>query len=590
MDVPPASWTCRMTDALAALRELGSRSVFEIAESRMHFRPVDYSREIERVQNLPMRPAAEFSETSRTYLRDAVTKPGSSMKLWDTQCAALLAALDAYTLVEGNRRAPGLFGAVAVGQGKTLIAGLLGTVWRRERGVVLTTASLLSQTEGLLQDYRACFYMPSEVSVLPYSTLSNADHEDVLEKLAPEFIVADEAHSLSNKTSARGRRFRRYLNEHPGTLVAMLTGTVTKKSLLEWAELSDLALGDWSPAPRDYPTRKAWAQALDLEPVRAVGALATLAGGPGANIDDVRYALSERISRGPGCVASREDAVDVPLIIRAFEEPRSVAIDHALNGLAATWTRPDGEELALAPEFAEVNRQLRLGGYYGWEYEPDREWLRVRREYRRAVREWIKHHPRQKLDSMLAVQRAILNGWMRLTEYDAWLAIKDRAHEPPKVWRWIDEVIAEWWSIRMTDAGVEAVGFGKRIAFAERVAELAGVPYYGAGRKAAKDLTTEKGDRSIVCSLGAHGQGKNLQAWPRACVFDAPSTGATWEQLLGRLHRPGQEAERVVYEVSLAWLEEVGRAQKEAHWISATTGAPQKMQQAAVEVVTERKT
>jgi hypothetical protein len=42
-----------------------------------------------------------------------------------------------------------------------------------------------------------------------------------------------------------------------------------------------------------------------------------------------------------------------------------------------------------------------------------------------------------------------------------------------------------------------------------------------------------------------HGTGKNLQAFANQLVLQPPASGQTWEQLLGRMHRPGQNADEV---------------------------------------------
>ena len=57
-----------------------------------------------------------------------------------------------------------------------------------------------------------------------------------------------------------------------------------------------------------------------------------------------------------------------------------------------------------------------------------------------------------------------------------------------------------------------------------------------------------------ACSIRVHGEGKNLQAWARALVLEPPSSGQVWEQLLGRLHRPGQASYDVRFDVAAhAW-------------------------------------
>ena len=82
-------------------------------------------------------------------------------------------------------------------------------------------------------------------------------------------------------------------------------------------------------------------------------------------------------------------------------------------------------------------------------------------------------------------------------------------------------------------------------AFGRAVAEAGDFPFYGAGDVAAAGILQENGKRTVVASIKAHGTGRNLQAFCRNLVANPPSDGATWEQLLGRTHRQGQEADEV---------------------------------------------
>lgn len=245
--------------------------------------PVPRSRELDRILALPQRdtPSAEV----RDLLRGALTREGAELRLWDLQCDALLAALelvDARPSIDGHR--PGLYAPIAVGGGKTLIAALLGTVWGAQRPVILTTAALAAQGLKELDRYRRSFYVPERLEVVSYSILSHPDHEGLLSRLEPDALICDEAHALLGKGSARSKRIRRYLSSAPHCRVALLSGSVAKASLMEWAELAGIALGDWSPAPRDRKTRIEWAEALDPEDAqgsilsgRDVGALEVFA-------------------------------------------------------------------------------------------------------------------------------------------------------------------------------------------------------------------------------------------------------------------------------------------------------------------------
>jgi len=82
-------------------------------------------------------------------------------------------------------------------------------------------------------------------------------------------------------------------------------------------------------------------------------------------------------------------------------------------------------------------------------------------------------------------------------------------------------------------------------------------------------------------SIRAHGVGKNLQhGWSTQIVLEPPSSGTVWEQLLGRTHRPGQEADTVsfyVYQHTEAFRRAVVQAREDAAYIQDTTGSRQKL-------------
>lgn len=267
---------------------------------------------------------------------------------------------------------------------------------------------------------------------------------------------------------------------------------------------------------------------------------------------------------------------DVPLEIQIIPFEETTLVSKARIKLQETWARPDGEELVTAIETAEVDRQLRLGGFYAWSREPDREWLRARRAYKKAQREWLQNHPLNVIDSPERLERALLRGdGPSMAEAVDWFGIKGRAEEPPKEWRGLDATPAHEWAAFLK--GAPTVFFGQRVAFAELVATYGAMPYYGAGTDAGKGILKEDGSRSIVASLGAHGTGKNLQMFSTAVLLDPPPSGARLEQVLGRLHRPGQGASLVRYLISAAWADEARRALADARWLATSLGQPQRM-------------
>lgn len=93
-------------------------------------------------------------------------------------------------------------------------------------------------------------------------------------------------------------------------------------------------------------------------------------------------------------------------------------------------------------------------------------------------------------------------------------------------------------------------------------------------------LLSERGDRSIVASIRAHGTGKNLQAFSRNLFANQFSDAAVGEQVLGRTHRQGQLADEVtaeVYRHTPVVIDALNRARMLAGYIEGTMGGSQKL-------------
>ncbi len=122
----------------------------------------------------------------------------------------------------------------------------------------------------------------------------------------------------------------------------------------------------------------------------------------------------------------------------------------------------------------------------------------------------------------------------------------------------------------------------------ERIAALAGIPYFGAGDDAHRDILKEKGNRSIVASINSHTTGKNLQgAFNENLIVQFPSSAETMEQCVGRTHRSGQEAARVLVDYYLHTKEledSKEKALERAAYIAQILGSDQKLCYATWEV------
>lgn len=490
------------------------------------------------------------------YPKCPVCMTGSA-KLWPTQCAALAEAEKAW----------GLFGPMGVGSGKTAVSLLLADVFGAKRCVLLVPPSLKNQlmTRDFF-DYGRHFKLPLDrITVVSYSELSVASGAFVLDRVEPDLIVADEVHNIASVKSARTKRFIRYMQAHPGTRFCGLSGTITRRSLRDFSHLCEIALRHNSPIPYKWSDLQEWADALD--PIRdpiPIGALKIFVSPSDPRLhgdaDEMREAAREgfrkRLVETPGVVATGSSWEGASLVVRALRPvvPKSIQI-HTAN-LFKTWSI-GGEEIEEKMRLTEVARQLALGFYYRWVWPkdiPDREWLDARAAWHKAVR-LILQRSRAGMDSPLLVSRAVSNGTITDDEivgaWQAWQRVKDRP-TPPVEPVWIDDFAikeALVWGKAQIAAKEPGIIWYSHTAVGDSLSEACGGKYnvYGSGMDAGEaDPAREP---VIICSIRAQGTGKNLQRYARSLVTEPPASGATMEQLLGRMHRPGQLSDDVVYDM-----------------------------------------
>lgn len=610
---------------LDALKSLGTGPV-QLATAHVPLAPVAKSRELERILALPRftwKDACYYAGT----LESKVRRPEASMGLRPLQRDALHYA----------RERRGLFAPIAVGGGKTLLAMLLPTVLDVGPTVILTTSGLVKQGKKERLKFEASFNFRDDIHWMSYGILSSPKRHSELEKLSPKLIVADEAHNLAARDSARTKRFLRYMKAHPETLFCAMSGTMLKRSIRDFAHLLHLALRDWMPLPRDYPTLSEWAEALDVsDNPRPVGALmelehaesspvggqrearkqsvllvqrrsvflsgedegrhdgdefnqGTLGGTPSA-VERARAAVRRRIVETPGVVASGESELGVGLEIYLLKTPHCPLIAKALKDLRRTWETPDGDMFQEASELARHERSLKLGAFSKWVWEDYvsaadiAEWKDKRRVYQSELRAFLKLS-RPLLDSPALVERAMTVGDMKPWDsWQAWLEVFRRVPAPKTEWRWVSRGMVEWAKDWIDEHLTEAIVWTPLPVFGWMLDTK--VPYFGEGEKAHRDLTNLSVSRTIACSIKAHGVGKNLQAFNTNLVMGWPPSGDISEQLLGRTHRLGQQADVVRFYVPDCFREDLDKAIENARFIEQTLGARQKLLQATIVEVT----
>lgn len=528
--------------------------------------PVGSSRDLNRIAAVPS------WVPDRLELEDlkATLQLTGGMELRDIQARALLSA----------QYAGGLFAPIGVGQGKTLIAALLPTVLDR-RAVVLTTPSLVKQAVSMVKEYSRHFLIRRDVKWVGYSTLSTASGQRILEDLDPDLIICDEAHNLKDRSSARTKRFLRFMKHKPGTILCALSGTITKRSVMDFAHLLELALGDASTLPHHWPTLKEWSEVLDVPKTGAPRHPGHLRAVFGA---DVRDGWRRKFISTCGVVASEADDVGSTLIIRRRPLPEHPIVLQQTKRLHERWERPDGEPLTTAMEVAAVERQIRLGGHYRWDWPlgvsvaEQLRWHDTRKYWLRALKllmDMDGNKPGR--DSPMLMERCVARGEYEdaFHFWEQWQLAKREIVGPKSVWSTLtldplEDIVAMVREPECIWTDIVAVG--------HKLAQLGGWRYYGAGDDT---IIHEDGSKPIVASIQAHGTGRNLQMFSRALVAGGGPTGLVWQQMLGRHHRQGQTADEVRFDV--LFPEELKAARADAKFIQEITGETQKLMLANME-------
>jgi len=547
------------------MNRVGDTKVPRYARETVGYRSlVQRTSELARIEALPRR---EWRDTDYTTIINDALAVGS-LRLWPIQCAALAE-------IALHR---GAFLPIGVGQGKAFISLLAPVVLEAERPVLFVPAALRDQTRAhVLPLARKHFKLHPRLRVIGYSELSLAKNAEMLERLQPDVIVLDECHEVKAKTAGRTRRLVRYFREHPETVCVAMSGTVSNRSLKDFAHILQWCLEDRTPLPRSWRELSVWADAIDEgveDDARAApGALSVFC----RDGENVRQGFRRRLVETPAVVASREDDLGVSLRIQRYEMYVPENVRAALSKLRDTWETPNGDIVTEAVDLWRHARELALGFWYRWEPPAPREWMDARREWKRYVRETLKNN-RRGLDTELQVwNECAREGTSKV--WKDWRDIKD-AFKPKSIAEWVSYFALKYCSDWLREGGIV---WTEHVAFGEELAKRTPYTYFGAGDSRILDTT----DRAIIASMSAHGQGKNLQRWNRNLITAPPSSGKVWEQLIGRTHRQGQEADEVPVDVMLHAPEleaAFAQARADAVYLEDALGNRQKLNYADVVV------
>lgn len=502
---------------------------------------VGWTAELTRIRDLPRRDWQEgidddFVGGATAYFKS----PTGSMSLWPMQAAALAEAHDQR----------GLFLGAGVGTGKTLVSLLAPVALEAKRPLLLVPASLRDKTVTTDLPLLAQHWtLHPGLRIYSYDALSRESGVELLQKLRPDLIVCDEAHRLAYRSSARTRRFLRYFGENPETMLIVMSGTACRKSLMDYWHLMKLSLKENMPLPWSWQEVQDWADALDEK----IGNRERR--GPGALIpalcevgETARQGYQRRLCQTPGVIITSKTSCPASININRIDIAVPHVIQEALAHLIKNWETPGGELCTEALELWRHGRELSCGFYYRWVWPGgvvNHGWLEARKAWKSFVRETIKHN-RRGLDSELPIFNACARGELATGAYEAWLAVRDE-YKPVTEPVWLDDFL-----VRHAAACAQkqpSLVWVEHDAVGRKLAEVSGLRYFGQGATQASILA-ESG-KSVILSGHSHREGKNLQDWSHNIVVSASPSGAAWDQMLGRTHREGQQADEVVCDIYL---------------------------------------
>ena len=559
---------------------------------------VTHTAELQRVSNLPRRVwGSDFDpEDFCTQITQILRTTQGDMRLKPVQAQALYEAG-----TEG-----GLFGAIGVGCGKTLITLLAPVVLGAKKPLLLIPANLIEKTQRERLELSRRWRIPNTLRLFSYTKLGLVQSADELEKYAPDLIICDEVHKLKNKRAAVTRRVARYMHAHPLTAFVGASGTVMDKSLSDFAHILIWALKLRAPVPTTTEEIEQWAAALDegvdpLARMRAGALLSFCTSGDLAEHPEhvaARHGFRRRLTETPGVVATvgEGEHVDCSIYVTGIRHPVKPVTEANFLRLRADWQTPEGDEsitadgegLMRAADVWRHAQEMALGLYYRWNPAPPQPWLTARTNWNAFVRETISRG--RTYDSMLHVANGCDAGHLDGTTLDAWRLVRD-TFVPNVEAVWFDDSAIEWCVEWLKKPGLL---WTEHWFFAQRLAEIAGVPYYGAkgytldGQNYIED---ERPGLSAIASIDANREGRNLQKlWNRNLLVCPPSSSAWIEQVIARTHRPGQAADEVIVDVLLGCRENWDAVQKAivgARAVQDITGKTQKLLLADITMPTE---
>lgn len=525
--------------------------------------------ELRRVVALPRRTPEDFASLAEE-LTELLKTPAGTMRLRPVQALAL------HDIGTNG----GAFLPIGVGEGKTLIFLLASYMLDAKVVLGLLPASLIEKTKREMKELSKHWLIPTNVPLMSYDMLGRVQSAKSIEEWDPDTILADEVHRLKNLHAACTKRVARFMAAKPKTRFVGMSGTIMRDSIHDFSHLLFWALKDKAPLPMVPHELNDWALALD-EPKKPRFGEDYASLEPGALLDlcsteelreqpviAARRGFRRRLVETPGVVASAGDgeAVGASIYVTAKRYDVSPLTEQHFATLRDTWERPDGKVLEQGVDVWRHARELAAGMHYRWDPEPPEPWMLARKAWGKYVRAKLaRSHTFDSPEQVVqALDAGIIEDEDGLEALAKWRAVKE-TFRPNTVPVWHDDSVLELAAKWGKEPGIIWTEHG---FFGRRLAKETGLPYFGAkGLSAAGEYIEDSSSKTIIASISANKDGKNLQhKWWRNLIVCPPDGWDEWQQAIARTHRPGQLRDEVIVDAMLGCREHL------AAWAKAMAG------------------
>lgn len=310
-------------------------------------------------------------------------------------------------------------------------------------------------------------------------------------------------------------------------------------------------------------------------------------------IPGFRKAYRLRLTSTPGVVATGDYEIGVSLTIenesvpKFKQDPKWPDLDKMMKQVEDEWRTPSGDEIEHGFHKWRYLYELTTGFYYKLRWPAIEELTRkglsegeakeylalalehheAKQEFSRALRKWIEYQGRPGLDTPLLVESSMAQHGDRAVGkalYSLWKAKKDlefdgmpeRISEPVRICdykiahavKWAEKLLHKTRGHEGAIIWAHHDDPGRWLADALKAA---GLPYLWCPSESVRKgsnaaiLDPKNADKIVVASMGGHGTGKNLQHFQHQFFLQFPRQADLLEQVLGRTHRNGQQADEL---------------------------------------------